>query len=218
MADEIDKEQERKLLVKRIFPTPYAGYKDSLALFEICRDLEDPYSLGFNEDGHTPDYKGFDSETVVERASKLLINARLNHYVDKYRDKLNEWNSFKGKYYTYNPKTKTLKLESEWAKLETGLDELYSEYGVGLKAVLRAVWEVNVKLSKKWDNYWMIHMLAKKYGLDKGWFRNLSRLELVGAKQLSAEMVGVVDWHKGSISIPEELIPLVEKVLRKWGK
>jgi len=62
-----------------------------------------------------------------------------------------------------------------------------------------------VEHDKKWHNYWFIHTLVKKYGLGKGWLRILSELE----------RIRVVRWHKGDISIPEELIPLVENVLQR---
>lgn len=58
-------------------------------------------------------------------------------------------------------------------------------------------------MHKKWHNYWFIHALAEKHGLGKGWFKALSELE----------KIRVVRWHKGDISIPEELIPLVENIL-----
>ena len=129
-------------------------------------------------------------------------------YAGKYTDKLSESRSsdFKGKYYTYDHKTKKLKLDSEWRMLEEKLDEIFQEHGKGGKAVLRAIWEVNVKLDKKWDNYYMIKTLAERLGLEKGWFKILSSLEIIG----------LIQRHKGDIWIPEELLPLADRITPTW--
>ena len=203
MTREVIKEHERKLLIKRLFLTPLAGYEHTLVLFQICRELGDQYCLSFDEKGYTADYKPFDSEEVIEKAVRLLTDDRLPSYVERYKDKLAR-SDFRGKYYTYDHKTKRLKLESEWEKIESELKGLFKEYAKGGKAVLRAIWEANVEHDKKWHNYWFIHTLAKRYGLGKGWLRILSELE----------RIRVVRWHKGDIAIPEELIPLVENVLQ----
>ena len=205
MTREVSKEHERKLLLKILFPTPYAGYEHMLALFEICRELGDPYCLNFDEKGYTTDYKPFDSEEVISRVAKLLIDDHLLYYFERYKNKLTGGRDFKGKYYTYDDKTKSLKIKSEWKKLEEMLDEFSKEYRKGGEAVLRAIWEANVKLNKKYDNYYIVKTLAEKYGLGKGWFKILSSLEIIK----------VVYRHKGDIWISEELLPLVENVLQK---
>lgn len=205
MTREVTREHERKLLIKRLFPTPLAGYEHTLVLFQICRELGDQYCLSFDEKGYTADYKSFDSEEVIEKAVKLLTDDRLPNYVERHKKVTSEYHDFTGKYYTYDHKTKSLKLESEWEKIESELQGLFKEYGKGRKAVLRAIWEANVEHDKKWHNYWFIHTLAEKHGLGKGWFKVLSELE----------RIKVVRWHKGDISIPEELIPLVENVFQR---
>jgi hypothetical protein len=204
MAREVSKDHERKLLLERLFPTPFAPNENTLALFEICRELGDPYCLSFDEKGYTTDYKSFDSKEVISIATKLLTDDRLLYYAEKYKNRLNEYVDFKGRYYTYDHKTKTLKLGSEWEKIEEELDECFREHGKGVGAILRAIWEINVIHDKKWNNFHMVLMLAKKYGLEKGWWMILSCLELIG----------VIQRHKGDIAIPEELLPLVENVLR----
>ena len=123
-----------KLLIKRLFPTPLAGYEHTLVLFKICRELGDQYCLSFDEKGYTADYKPFDSEEVIEKAVRLLTDDRLPSYVERYKDKLAR-SDFRGKYYTYDHKTKRLKLESEWEKIESELKGLFKEYGKGGKAV-----------------------------------------------------------------------------------
>lgn len=208
MPIDVNKEHERKLLIKRIFPTPYAGYEHMLPLFQICRDMKDLYCLNFNENGYTADYKSFKSEEVISRAAKLLTDDRLLYYVERYKDKLSAWSDFKGKYYTYEPKTRSLKLESEWEKLKTMLDEFFENYSKDGKAVLSAIWEANVKRDKKRDNWFIIKTLAEdKYGLKKHWLKIISRFEIIG----------IIERHKGDIWIPEELIPLVGNVLQRWN-
>jgi hypothetical protein len=67
----LGKEYERKQLIKRIFPTPYAGYEHILTLFEICRELGDPYCLSFNENGYTTDYKPFKRARLIRLLMRL---------------------------------------------------------------------------------------------------------------------------------------------------
>lgn len=206
MTREVVKEHERKLLIKRIFPTPFAGHEHTLVLFQTCRDLGDQYCLSFDEKGHTSDYKPFDSEEVIDRVVKLLTDDRLRSHVERDKTVISEYHDFRGKYYTYDHKTKSLKLESEWEELETMLDEFAIEYRKDGKAVLCAIREANVKLDKKSDNWFIIRKLAKKHGYKKGWFEILASLEIIG----------IIQRHKGDLWVPEELIPLVENVLERW--
>jgi len=211
MAREVIKEHERKLLIKRLFPTPLAGYEHTLVLFQTCRELGDQYCLSFDEKGYTADYKPFDSEEVIEKAVKLLTDDRLPSYVEKYKDKLQR-SDFRGKYYTYDQKTKSLKLKSEWEKIEAKLNEFFQEHGNNGKAVLRAIWEANVNLDKKWNNYYIIYALAKKYGLKKGYRSILDNLRIFPRMH---EPIRYIKSNRGvDIQIPDELIPLIENVLQ----
>jgi hypothetical protein len=63
-------------------------------------------------------------------------------------------------------------------------------------------------MNKKWDNYLYIQNIAKDLGCGKGWRNALTDLE----------MIGVISRHKGDISIPEELLSFVERILEKWKK
>lgn len=207
------KEHERKLLIKRIFPTPLAGYEHTLVLFQICRELGDQYCLSFDEKGYTADYKSFDSEEVIEKAVKLLTDDRLLSYVERHETIISEYHDFRGKYYTYDHKTKSLKLKSEWEKIEAKLNEFFQEHGNNGKAVLRAIWEANVNLDKKWNNYYIIYALAKKYGLKKGYRSILDNLRIFPHMH---EPIRYIKSNRGvDIQIPEELIPLVENVLQR---
>ena len=196
---------EKELLIKRIFSTPYAGYEDSLTLFLICRELGDPYCLKFNEKGYTEKYESFKSDEVIARAVNLLNDQKLLDFAKKYKDALSGWNKFQGEHYTYDPKTKSLTLQSQWPYLEKKLRSFLDEYGNEGEAVLLAIWEVNTDHGKRYDNYYMIQTLAKKSGLKKGWLKILAELELIE----------IISRHKGDIAIPEELLPLSTKVLKK---
>jgi len=207
MAKEVSKIRERKLLLERVFPTPYAGYEDSLVLFKIGREKGDPYCLRFDERGYTPDYKRFDSKQVIERVASIMSDSDLATYAKKYREKLSEFHEFKGKYYTYDPKTKELTFESRWDELKEAFKLFYNRHGRGIWAVLKACWEANVKYGKKWDNYHLVMYLAKDYGLRKGWFRVLTDL---------SDRIGLINRHKGDLYIPEELLPLVENILEEF--
>jgi len=212
MTREVIKEHERKLLIKRLFPTPLAGYEHTLVLFKICRELGDQYCLTFDEKGYTADYKPFDSEEVIDRAVRLLTDDRLPSYVEKYKEKLAR-SDFRGKYHSFDHKTKSLKLESVWEKIEARLNEFFEEFGKDGVAVLRAIWEANVNLDKKWNNYYIVYALAKKYGLRKGYRSILDNLRIFPRMH---EPIRYIKSNRGvDIQIPDELIPLVEIVLQR---
>ena len=211
MCPEVIKEHERKLLLERVFPTPVAGFEDTLALFHICRELGDPYCLSFSENGYTDDYKPFVSQEVIDRATNLLTDERLPHYAEKYKDKLYA-SDFKGRYYTYDYKIRTLRIESEWEKIEAKVKEFFKECGKGGKAVLRAIWEANANLDMKRNNYYPVLAVAKKYGLEKGYRSILTQLRIIPRMH---SPIRYIKSNRGvDILIPEELLPLIEKILK----
>jgi hypothetical protein len=202
---EVDKLEEKILLLKKIFPTPYAGFEDTLVLFKIMRKLGDPYCLGFDERGYTPTYEKFEPDEVIKRAASQISDEDLLKYAKEFKEKLSEYAEFLGKYYTYIPQTKELTLESKWHELETEAEKLFAKHGGSFVAVLEACWEANVKLGKRWDNWWIIYSIAKERGLDKGWLVILADLE----------RAKLIERHKGDVWIPEERIPLIENILKK---
>jgi len=108
---EVDRFREKTLLFKRIFPTPYAGYEDTLVLFKILRKLGDPYCLEFDERGYTPTYEKIEPDEVIRRAASQISDEDLLKYAQEFNEKLPEYVEFFGRYYTYIPKE--LKLESK---------------------------------------------------------------------------------------------------------
>jgi hypothetical protein len=178
--------------------------------------LGDQYCLSFDEKGYTADYKSFDSEEVIDRVVKLLTDDRLLSYVERHKTIISEYHDFRGKYYTYDHKTKSLTLESVWEKIEARLNEFFEEFGKDGVAVLRAIWEANVNLDKdcKWNNYYIVYTLAKKYGLKKGYRSILDNLRIFPRM---LEPIRYIKSNRGvDIQIPEELIPFVENVLQRW--
>ena len=204
--DESERVKERLFLLKRIFPTPYAGYEDSLVLFKIGKELNDSYCRQFNDRGYTPDYKSFDSNTVIQQVSEKLSDDLLLRYAKVYRNKLSESHYFLGRYYTYDPRTKELILGSKWSELRKELEKFYGKHGKTLGAVLKACYEISIEEDKKWKNWFFIQNRLKELGAGKGWRSALTDLE----------RVRIIKKHKGDIEIPEELAPFVKGVLKEW--
>ena len=69
--------------------------------------------------------------------------------------------------------------------------------------MLEAIYEVNFVHDMTYKNYYPVMTLAKKKGLGKGWRTYLSELQLIG----------LIDTDTRHITIPEEMRPLIEKVL-----
>lgn len=203
MSSGNNKESERELLLKRIFSIPYASVENPPILLRICKELGDEYCLKFEDTGFTKNYEKCDPEQVIIRAARLLTDDNLLTCCEKYKKYLNKYNDFKGKYYTYSCQTQNLKIESDWPKLEKKLRDLILDYPGGAKAVLEAIWEVNIDHDKKWDNWWAIHTVAKEKGLGQGWIKIIEKLDLMC----------VIDKRKGDISIPEELIEFWRRFL-----
>lgn len=199
MSSGDDKENERRLLLKRIF-TPYASTEN--LLFRICKESGDEYCLKFEDTGLTKNYEKCDDEQVVMRTAKLLTDDNLLTYCEKYKDHLNEYHNFKGQYYTYSYQTRTLKIESEWTNLEKKLRDMILHHHKNAKAVLEAIYEVNVD-HNKYDNYLMIQTLAKEKGLKEGWYTIISKLELIG----------VIRRSRGEMTIPDEMIEFWRRFL-----
>lgn len=198
------KEDEMELLLKRIFPALYPSVQDPPVLLKICRDLGDEYCLRFEETGFTQNYQEkCDPQKVLKRCARSLTDDNLLSYCKKYKEFLNKYRDFKGERYTYNHRTQEVRLESQWPRLEKRLHDLVLDYPRGTETVLEAIWEVNIEHDKKLDNWWAIHTVAKNKGLGRGWIKIIEELDLLG----------IIDKHKGDISIPEEMIDFWSRFL-----
>lgn len=187
---EVEKEEEGRILFKRIFPPEI--------LLEVRKEVGDSYCAQFDERGYDKDYKRFNEEEVITLLSKALSDQQILEFSLKYRDDLSSYWDFRGNYYTYDPKKKELKLESSWPELRREIQRLIQKHGENARAFLKACCYVCVEVGKRWKNYYHIQSKAREFGMKKGWFTMLADFELAG----------VISRHKGNIDIPEERVPL----------
>ena len=198
----LSKKDEMMLLVRRIFPTSYAGSADSsLVLFKICRELGSSYCSQFDERGYTKEYAPFDSEKIIQEVAHLLTDESLLSYSKKYKDSLSGYDNFFGKFYTYEGHSRQLTIGSKWEEIRTYLISMISSTPECVKCVLKAI--VEVTRASIYDSYWSIFTLAKENGLGKGWWKILSKLQL---KKIIGE-----DYRH--MNIRDELLPLIEEIV-----
>ena len=198
----LSKKDEMILLIRRIFPTPYSGSAGSgLALFKICRELGSLYCNQFDENGYTKEYATFDSENIVNEVARLLTDELLFSYSRKYKDSLSGYTDFFGRFYTYEGHSRELTIGSKWEEIRDYLTSLISSTPECVKCVLKAF--VEVSKSGIYDSYWPIFTLSKEYGLGKGWWKILSKLQL-------KKVIGEDYRH---MNIQEELLPLIAEIV-----
>ena len=192
------------MLLEQVFFDPYLGksLKEN-PLFQICRDLRSTYCLGFNENGYTDDFKGFEPKKVRDDVNRLISDTQLKSFIERLADKTYE--SFFGQFYTFDSKADEFTLSSRWEEFERKLSDYLSGGDAGAKAVLEAIYEVNFVHDMTYKNYYPVMTLAKKKGLGKGWRTCLSELQLIG----------LIDTDTRHIAIPKEMRPLIEKVLKR---
>lgn len=204
MIEYLSKEKEKRLLIGRIFPTPYAGSDEStLTLFKVCKDLGSSLCSQFDERGYTKEYVPFNKESVLDEVSKLIADNKLSEVALKNKDILSGYFSFRGKYYTYEPDSKSLTLGSSWDKIRKQVIGLINSMTECVKCVLEAV--VEVSKANIYDSYWPIFTLSKEKGLGKGWWKVLSKLQL-------GKVIGEDYRH---MNIQFEVIPLIEEILEE---
>ena len=204
MASYNSKDEERIMLLEQVFFDPYPGksLKEN-PLFQICRDLRSTYCLGFNENGYTDDFKGFEPKEVRAEVNRLISDTQLKNFIEKFADKT--YRSFYGQFYAFDSKAHKFTLSSRWEEFERKLSDYLKGGDTGAYAVLEAIYEVNFVHDMTYKNYYPAMTLAKKKGLGKGWRTYLSELQLIG----------LIDTDTRHITIPEEMRPLIEKVLGK---
>jgi hypothetical protein len=198
--------EEKELLLRRVFPMPFAGWKETLLLFKVCRERGDSYALSFDELGYTKNYERFNSEEIVKRAAQMLSDDDLLRIAQQNKDQLSSFEEFIGRYYTYFGASKELRLGSIWKEVAEQAESLATKYeGNSFWAVLKAVWKSNFVEERRRDNWWMVYSIAKEEGLTSGWLtiiEDLSRCHLI-------------ERYKGDLSIPPERRQLVEELLQK---
>jgi len=202
MPEFLSKEEEKRMLVQRILPMPYAGSNGSgLLLFEFCRNHGSTYCKQFDERGYTKEYAQFETDKVIEEAVKLLSDDLLLEFAKVNESALSAYSGFKGRHYSYDPRIKKLIIGSRWDEDRKYVETLISSMTECVKCVLEAV--IEVSKAGVYDSYWAIFTLAKEKGLGKGWWKVLSKLQL-------GELIGE-DY--GHMNMKPELIPLIEEIL-----
>jgi hypothetical protein len=191
-----EKENERRVLLKRIFPAE--------KLLEIGKQIGDSYCVQFDERGYDKGYRRFNEEEVISRLSRILSDEQIIESSLKYKDSLSSYWNFRGNFYTYDSKQREVKLENSWPKLQKEIERLIQKHGENARAFLKACYHVCVELDRKSDNYYHIQSKAREFGMVKGWLTMLADFELAG----------VITRHKGSINVPEEIAPLLRNYLK----
>jgi len=203
MAKYLTKEEERIILLKRIFPASYHGSENNI-LFEKCKAMGSSYCSSFNENGYNDKYMGFDSDKVYAEIGKLITDGGLLKIFEEHKEILHNYYNFYGKYYTYEGKENKLSIGSKWEIVGKETEKIINKYGSNAKAILRAVYEVNHIERETYKNYWLVKTSSANNGFQgKGWMTILSQFQLVR----------IIGNDVRSIEIPEEMIPLVEEIL-----
>ena len=202
MVNYLTKEQERFLLLKKVFRNPYPGDVSSLALFKLGRELKLEYCGSFKDNGYDERYAGFETDKVIREVADNIGDQRFIKLFEDDKGELSEYASFYGKYHTYDSRTKTLALSSSWTEIKNEISSVLIRYPSNGKIVLDAIYEVNFKKNKIWKNYYEVMTMAKNKGLTSNWQNIISEYILIG----------IIDDRK-NIRITEEMRPLVEEVL-----
>jgi hypothetical protein len=191
-----EKENERRLLLKRIFPAE--------KLLEIGKRLGDSYCIQFDERGYDKSYMCFSEEEVIMRLSRMLSDEQILDFSVKYKDSLSPFWDFQGNYYTYDSKKREVKMESSWPKIQKEIERLIQKHGENARAFIKACYYICVELDRKWGNYYHIQSKAREFGMMRGWLTMLADFELAG----------VITWDNGNINIPEEIAPFLRNYVK----
>ncbi len=192
---DITKQEEMEQLLEAIL--------SSDGWLKLGKELGDPYSLSFNDRGYDSNYNPCDYSKVRGYVLSNITDQKLIDFCSANAQFVNQYTSFKGKYYSYHQGK--LLAEGEWNSVRAALDELHHKHGQSVAALLEAIYSVTVEKGMKWDNYWAVQSLAKDLGAEK-WQKPLSDLQLSG----------VVARHKGGIQLEKGLAPLIGQVIKEW--
>lgn len=202
--------KEKELLIKRIFPAPYARVESSLVLFRICRDIGGTYCSKFKENGYTEKFQEFKTDEVIAEATKLLNDEDLLRFSSTHKGALNSWRDFKGEYYAYDHKTKALRVGSDWSNLRKNLDTASVTFGKNnVLAYLEGVWDANITHDTRLNNYVLVRQLFKEHGGSKSFLEIATRLNAYGIVEYRKSGRGV------DILVSDEIVPLVAELLHK---
>lgn len=197
----MDREREVRLLLERLFG------KYNLTLIKIGHLIEDEYALRFNEEGYDEGYKRYDPDTLLDRLSEKLSDELLLKLVnEQFRDSVYSWARFCGSRFKYDPSEGVLRIESCWPEMRDRVARYIMAHEGDAYALLGAVYQICVKEKRKWDNWWPLHYEAKRRGV-RNWLIALTGLE----------RTGLIERHRGDIWVPEELVPLLEEIVKQYN-
>ena len=195
----MDRRMEVRILLERLFG------KYNLALIRMGHLVKDEYALRFNENGYDENYNRYDPDTLLDRLSEKLSDNLLLRFVNKeFKDSVYSWAKFCGSRFKYDPVERTLKIENCWPEIREKVERYIMAHGNDAYALLGAVHQICVKERRRWDNYWQLHYEAKRRGLTN-WIIALAGLE----------RTGIIERHKGDIWVPEELVQLLEEIVKQ---
>jgi hypothetical protein len=128
----------------------------------------------------------------------------------RHKENLNTYYPFYGKYYTYLPNKKELRLGSIWSDIKSKLEELYERHGWTVYSVLKAYLQQRRDYSwwSRCDYNTLLYQAEMIYGSSKGLRKALDGLKTYG----------IFDTHKGEVSTQLELLPLLEEIVEDWSK
>jgi len=197
----MDREREVRLLLERLFG------KYNLTLIKIGHLIGDEYALRFNEEGYDEGYKRYDPDTLLDRLSEKLSDELLLKLVnEQFRDSVYSWARFCGSRFKYDPSEGVLRIESCWPEMRDRVARYIMAHEGDAYALLGAVYQICVKEKRKWDNWWPLHYEAKRRGV-RNWLIALTGLE----------RTGLIERHRGDIWVPEELVPLLEEIVKQYN-
>lgn len=195
--------RERTILLRKIF--------DGLTVIKLGKELHEPYCNQFSENGYDANYKYYNEDEVVRRVAETISDTQLLDFARRNQDKLKKYWDFHGQFYTYHASRKELLIENSWPEFEQKLESVKAKHGKAVLAVLQAYKE----LKEDWSfwsacDYNRLAYRAKELG-GKGWRKALIALEVAGIMDKRGS-----GRRPGERSIPMELMPLIESVLKKW--
>lgn len=214
----LNKEEERKILIRRFF------WKDRY-LYQLGKELGIAWFDQFDRKFAKDEYAYFSPEEKVEAIEKIAkevpSDERFIQAVNKVweripsKDKYVEVSVFIGRHYFYDEKEGKFKLENRQAELKKQVLQALEETGEGGKLLLMAIIELHKE--GKWD---------KAYG-GASWVDILAKIRELKGKLVypSPRHLAILKSYRiyfrtGSRrypthTIPEEMIPVIEEILKK---
>ena len=181
------------------------SWSEELKLLKFAQEVGDPYALKFDESGHGESGK-FDRGKLIKSLSQRITDEQLFRFFRENQEAVYSTTRFFGEHYSLENKTLG---PCRWPQIREELERLSFLYGEDFWAVVKACYEVVVRMGRRWDNYLYIQNLA---GREIGKVRNFLKI------LTSLEMAGVIERRKRVIDFTPGIEPLVESFLASVEK